>query len=98
MNPARTRSARSSCSRLPLSGPPAGVFIERIQMRWFWVDKFTEFKSGSHAKAIKNVSLSEDHLHDHLPGFPIMPASLMLEGMAQTGGILLGKVNDFSRA
>ena len=65
-------------------------------MRWFWIDRFTEFKSGSHATAIKNVTLSEDHLHDHLPGFPVMPASLMLEGMAQTGGILLGERNQFA--
>ena len=65
-------------------------------MRWFWIDRFTEFVSGSHAKAIKNVSLAEEHLHDHLPGFPVMPASLMLEGMAQTGGILLGERNQFA--
>lgn len=66
-------------------------------MRWFWVDRFVEFESGSHAKAIKNVTLSEDHLHDHQPGFPVMPASLILEGMAQTGGILLGEQRQFSR-
>jgi 3-hydroxyacyl-[acyl-carrier-protein] dehydratase len=65
-------------------------------MRWFWIDRFTEFKSGSHATAIKNVTLAEEHLHDHLPGFPVMPASLMLEGMAQTGGILLGECNQFA--
>jgi len=64
-------------------------------MRWYWVDRFIEFESGSHAKAIKNVSLAEEHLHDHFPGFPVMPGSLMIEGMAQTGGILLGEVNDF---
>lgn len=64
-------------------------------MRWIWIDRFIEFESGSHAKAIKNVSLAEEHLHDHLPGFPVMPGSLMLEGMAQTGGILLGQVHDF---
>ena len=64
-------------------------------MRWFWIDRFVEFVDGSHAKAIKNVSLSEEHMHDHFPGFPVMPQSLMLEGMAQTGGILLGKVNQF---
>jgi 3-hydroxyacyl-[acyl-carrier-protein] dehydratase len=62
-----------------------------------WIDRFEEFVDGSYAKAIKNVSLSEDHLHDHFPGYPVMPQSLMLEGMAQTGGILLGKVNDFNR-
>ena len=66
-------------------------------MRWIWIDRFVEFVNGSHAKAIKNISLAEDHLHDHFPGFPVMPQSLMLEGMAQTGGILLGKVNEFSR-
>jgi len=66
-------------------------------MRWFWVDRFVEFESGSHAKAIKNVSLSEEHLHDHQPGFPVMPNSLILEGLAQTGGLLLGEQRNFSR-
>ena len=60
-------------------------------MRWMWIDRFIEFEKGSHSKAIKNVTLAEEHLHDHFPGFPIMPASLMVEGMAQTGGILLGE-------
>ncbi len=64
-------------------------------MRWFWIDCFIEFESGKYAKAVKNVTLAEDYLHDHFPGFPVMPGSLMLEGMAQTGGILLGEKNDF---
>lgn len=64
-------------------------------MRWYWIDRFIEFDSGKTATAVKNVSLAEEHLHDHFPGFPVMPASLMLEGMAQTGGILLGEKNDF---
>jgi len=64
-------------------------------MRWFWIDKFTEFKSGVSATAVKNVSLAEEHLHDHFPGFPVMPGSLILEGLAQTGGILLGEKFDF---
>ena len=66
-------------------------------MRWFWIDRFIEFESGSHAKAVKNVTLAEEHLHDHFPGFAVMPASLMIEGMAQTGGILLGETHDFAR-
>ena len=66
-------------------------------MRWFWVDRFIEFESGKQAKAVKNVSLSEEHLHDHFPGFPVMPCSLIIEGMAQTGGILLGEANNFER-
>jgi 3-hydroxyacyl-[acyl-carrier-protein] dehydratase len=66
-------------------------------MRWFWVDRFVEFHSGQTAKAVKNVSLSEEHMHDHFPGYPIMPYSLILEGMAQTGGILLGESHKFSK-
>jgi 3-hydroxyacyl-[acyl-carrier-protein] dehydratase len=65
-------------------------------MRWIWIDRFTEFVSGSHATAIKNITLAEEHLHDHVPGFPVMPASLIVEGLAQTGGILLGEKNQFA--
>lgn len=64
-------------------------------MRWIWIDKFVEFESGVRAVAIKNVSLAEEHLHDHFPGWPVMPASLILEGMAQTAGILVGEARDF---
>jgi 3-hydroxyacyl-[acyl-carrier-protein] dehydratase len=60
-------------------------------MRWIWIDRFIEFEKGSHARAVKNVTLGEDYINDHYPGFPVMPGSLMIEGMAQTGGILLGE-------
>ncbi|MBN2446726.1 MAG: beta-hydroxyacyl-ACP dehydratase, partial [Phycisphaerae bacterium] len=60
-------------------------------MRWIWIDRFEVFESGRRAVAVKNVTLAEDHLHDHFPGFPIMPASIMIEGMAQTAGILVGE-------
>jgi len=66
-------------------------------MRWIWIDRFIEFERGVSAKAVKNVSLAEEHLHDHFPGFAVMPGSLMIEGMAQTGGILLGETEDFER-
>jgi 3-hydroxyacyl-[acyl-carrier-protein] dehydratase len=64
-------------------------------MRWFWIDRFVEFVSGQHARAIKNVSLAEEHLHDHFPGASFMPNSLVAEGIAQTGGILVGDVYGF---
>ena len=64
-------------------------------MRWFWIDRFVEFQSGVRATAIKNVTLAEEHLHDHFPGFPVMPGSLIIEGMAQTGGILLAEMLHF---
>ncbi len=64
-------------------------------MRWFWIDRYTEFESGRRATAIKNVSLAEDHLHDHFPGAPMMPNPLVIEGMAQTAGLLVGEHGQF---
>src|SRR5437870_3643614 len=64
-------------------------------MRWIWIDRFVEFRPGKSARAVKNLSLAEDHFADHFPGYPVMPAALILEGLAQTGGILVGDVNDF---
>ena len=64
-------------------------------MRWIWIDRFTVFEPGKRAEAVKNVSLAEEHLHDHWEAFPIMPASLMIEGMAQTAGILVGQARGF---
>src|SRR3954466_3369784 len=65
-------------------------------MRWMWIDKFTEFTSRTSATAIKNVSLAEEHLHDLYPAFPIVPHSLIVEGMAQTAGILVGEARNFA--
>ena len=64
-------------------------------MRWIWIDRFVDFKSQVSATTIKNVSLAEEHLHDHWEDFPVMPVSLIVEGMAQTGGILVGQARDF---
>ena len=64
-------------------------------MRWIWIDKFIEFHSGESAVALKNVTLAEEHLHDHFPGFPIMPECLCIEAMAQTAGILVGEARKF---
>src|SRR3978361_1400689 len=64
-------------------------------MRWLWIDRFEEFHSGKSARAVKNTSLAEDHFAEHFPGYPVVPASLILEGMAQTGGILVGEANQF---
>jgi 3-hydroxyacyl-[acyl-carrier-protein] dehydratase len=64
-------------------------------MRWIWIDRFLDFHSGKSARAVKNLSLAEDYFADHFPGYPVMPGPLMLEGLAQTGGILVGEANDF---
>ncbi|HTN75053.1 MAG TPA: 3-hydroxyacyl-ACP dehydratase FabZ family protein [Pirellulaceae bacterium] len=64
-------------------------------MRWFWIDRFLEFKKGQRAIAIKCVALAEEQLDDYVPGYPLMPNSLIVEGMAQTGGLLVGEMNEF---
>jgi 3-hydroxyacyl-[acyl-carrier-protein] dehydratase len=66
-------------------------------MRWIWIDRFVEFESGKRAVALKNVSLAEEHLHDHFPGRPVMPNSLITEGIAQTGGLLVGEFHAFEK-
>jgi 3-hydroxyacyl-[acyl-carrier-protein] dehydratase len=65
-------------------------------MRWIWIDKFVEFTPKVSATAIKNVTLAEEHLHDLYPAFPIVPHSLIVEGMAQTAGILVGEARNFA--
>ncbi|MHC5111742.1 MAG: hotdog family protein [Planctomycetota bacterium] len=64
-------------------------------MRWIWIDCFVAFASREKAAAIKNVTLAEEYLHDHFPGYPVFPPSLMIEGMAQTAGILVGEARGF---
>src|SRR5689334_8999448 len=64
-------------------------------MRWIWIDRFLDFQPRKSARALKNLSLAEDLFADHFPGYPVMPGALMLEGLAQTGGILVGEANDF---
>ena len=65
-------------------------------MRWIWIDKFESFTSGRSAVAVKAVTAAEEHLHDLYPGFPVVPASLIIEGMAQTSGILVGEAKGFA--
>ena len=70
-------------------------------MRWMWIDQIVSFEADRRLSAIKNISLAEEHLHDHFPAEgdldaqPVMPMSLIIEGMAQTAGVLVGTVNRF---
>ena len=66
-----------------------------------WIDRIVELVPRERLVAVKNISLAEDHLHDHFPAAPgrsatpVMPASLIIEGMAQTAGILVGHAEGF---
>lgn len=64
-------------------------------MRWFWVDRFSEYVAGSHAVGHKGVALCDEYIHDHWESYPVMPNSLIAEGMAQTSGLLVSELYDF---
>ena len=64
-------------------------------MRWFWIDRFTEFESGRRAKAVKAVSLVEEYIDEYFTGAPMMSPSFVIEGFAQMGGLLVGEQTDF---
>ncbi|HOZ00596.1 MAG TPA: bifunctional UDP-3-O-[3-hydroxymyristoyl] N-acetylglucosamine deacetylase/3-hydroxyacyl-ACP dehydratase [Candidatus Syntrophosphaera sp.] len=53
------------------------------------VDKIIDLKPNESIVGIKNVSINEPFFQGHFPGHPIMPGVLIIEGMAQTGGIIL---------
>ena len=64
-------------------------------MRWMWVDRFTAFEPGRMAEATKSVTLAEPHVHDLAPWYPSLPRTLIIEGLAQTGGVLVGQKGGF---
>jgi 3-hydroxyacyl-[acyl-carrier-protein] dehydratase len=51
------------------------------------VDRILEVDPGKKAVALKNVSIDEPHFTGHFPNEPIMPGVLILEALAQTGGL-----------
>lgn len=55
------------------------------------IDRVIEIEVGRLAVGIKNVTANEDFFQGHYPGRPIMPGVLIIEAMAQMGGILLGQ-------
>jgi 3-hydroxyacyl-[acyl-carrier-protein] dehydratase len=52
------------------------------------IDAVTEYKAGVSIEAIKNVSVNEPYFQGHFPGRPVMPGVLIIEAMAQAGGVL----------
>jgi 3-hydroxyacyl-[acyl-carrier-protein] dehydratase len=53
------------------------------------IDRILEMEPGKKAIALKNVSVNEPHFSGHFPGEPILPGVLVLEALAQTGGLAL---------
>lgn len=58
------------------------------------VDRIIEYVPGERAVGIKNVTFNEPHFQGHFPGRPIMPGVLIVEAMAQVGGVVLTQMPD----
>ena len=71
-----------------------GMDIQRIlrllphRYPFLLVDRVVECIAGSHIRAYKNITFNEPFFQGHFPGAPIMPGVLILEALAQTGGLL----------
>ena len=73
---------------------PVTMDIQRIlsilphRYPFLLVDRVVECVPNSHIRAYKNVTINEPFFQGHFPGAPIMPGVLILEALAQTGGLL----------
>jgi 3-hydroxyacyl-[acyl-carrier-protein] dehydratase len=79
---------------------PSILTIEQIQALlphrypFLLVDRIIENVPGARAVGIKNVTINEPFFQGHFPGRPIMPGVLIVEAMAQVGGIVLLQMAD----
>ena len=58
------------------------------------IDRVTELKVGESIEAFKNVTIGEHIFEGHFPGHPIYPGVMIVEGMAQAGGIHIEKLGE----
>jgi 3-hydroxyacyl-[acyl-carrier-protein] dehydratase len=64
-------------------------------MRFSLIDRIDEIEPGTRLAAVKSLTMAEEYLGDHFPGFPVMPGVLMLEAMTQASAWLVRASEDF---
>lgn len=79
---------------------PTTFMIEEIQKLlphrypFLLVDRIIDYKESERAVGIKNVTMNEEFFQGHFPDRPLMPGVLIVEAMAQVGGIVLSQLPD----
>ena len=61
------------------------------------VDRVVDYEPGKTITAIKNVTINEPHFQGHFPGRPLMPGVLIVEAMAQVGGLIVKQMPDLPK-
>lgn len=69
-----------------------------LPMRFTLIDRIIELEPGTRITALKALSMAEEYLADHFPGFPVMPGVLMLEAMTQASAWLVRASEDFAHS
>ncbi len=64
-------------------------------MKFCLVDRITQITPGESISTLKNVSLAEEYLQDHFPGFSVLPGVMMVEAMVQSCAWLSRVTDDF---
>ena len=81
----------TDASRPPIQLPLGTADIERLlphRYPFLLVDRVLEFERNKRVLAYKNVSCNEPFFTGHFPGHPVMPGVLVVEALAQAGGVL----------
>jgi 3-hydroxyacyl-[acyl-carrier-protein] dehydratase len=73
-----------------LEAADIGLVLKMLPHRYpfLMIDRVYDIQGDDHGIGIKNVTINEPHFQGHFPGNPVFPGVLMIEGMAQTAGVL----------
>jgi 3-hydroxyacyl-[acyl-carrier-protein] dehydratase len=67
-------------------------------MRFNLVDRITDLEPGKRISVVKNLTMAEEYLAEHFPGFPVMPGVLMVEAITQAGSWLIRATERFAHS